>query len=145
MLSKSSVLMMLLVGTGSLVGISSIYQPANVETQTGGAAPIGSPSLTGVWKSNDGGTYYLRQIGNELWWNGMSGGNDGRTYNNVFYGTINYQTNPYTILGKWVDVPRGTNMGAGTMTLQMESYTTFQKISQSGGFGPILWERVTAN
>ena len=33
MLGKSSVLMMLLVGTGSLVGISSIYIPANVETQ----------------------------------------------------------------------------------------------------------------
>ena len=33
MLGKSSVLMMLLVGTGSLVGISSMYQPANVETQ----------------------------------------------------------------------------------------------------------------
>jgi hypothetical protein len=33
MLGKSSVLMMLLVGTGSLVGISSIYTPANVETQ----------------------------------------------------------------------------------------------------------------
>jgi hypothetical protein len=33
MLGKSSVLMMLLVGTGSLIGISSIYIPANVETQ----------------------------------------------------------------------------------------------------------------
>jgi hypothetical protein len=33
MLGKSSVLVMLLVGTGSLVGISSIYIPANVETQ----------------------------------------------------------------------------------------------------------------
>ena len=33
MLGKSSVLMMLLLGTGSLVGISSMYTPANVETQ----------------------------------------------------------------------------------------------------------------
>jgi hypothetical protein len=33
MLSTYSVLMMLLLGTGSLVGISSIYTPANVETQ----------------------------------------------------------------------------------------------------------------
>jgi hypothetical protein len=41
MLGKSSVLMMLLVGTGSLVGISSIYTPANVETQ-----PIQQPQPT---------------------------------------------------------------------------------------------------
>jgi hypothetical protein len=33
MLGKSSVLMMLLLGTGSLVAISSMYMPANVETQ----------------------------------------------------------------------------------------------------------------
>jgi hypothetical protein len=33
MLSKSSVFMMLLIVTASLVGISSIYKPANVETQ----------------------------------------------------------------------------------------------------------------
>jgi len=33
MLGKSSLLMMLLLGTGSLVGISSMYTPANVETQ----------------------------------------------------------------------------------------------------------------
>jgi hypothetical protein len=34
----------------------------------------------------------------------------------------------------WVDVPRGTNRNAATMTLQMESYETFQKISQTGGW-----------
>jgi hypothetical protein len=33
MLSAYSVLMMLLIVTGSLIGISSIYQPVNVETQ----------------------------------------------------------------------------------------------------------------
>ena len=32
-LGKSSVLMMLLLGTASFVGLSSIYTPANVETQ----------------------------------------------------------------------------------------------------------------
>jgi hypothetical protein len=33
MLKKYSIFMMLLLATGSLIGISSIYQPANVETQ----------------------------------------------------------------------------------------------------------------
>jgi hypothetical protein len=33
MLEKSSIFLMLLLGAGSLIGISSIYQPASVETQ----------------------------------------------------------------------------------------------------------------
>ena len=47
-------------------------------------AALTSTPLTGEWHAADGGIYYLRQIGNILWWNGMSGGNDGRTFNNVF-------------------------------------------------------------
>jgi hypothetical protein len=35
MLRKYSIFMMLLLATGSLVGISSVYQPTNVETQPG--------------------------------------------------------------------------------------------------------------
>jgi hypothetical protein len=38
-------------------------------------------------------------------------------------------------LSGWADVPRGTNRNAGTMTLQMESYETLQKISQTVGGG----------
>src|SRR5918994_3326228 len=33
MLEKSSIFLMLLLGAGSLIGISSIYKPANVKTQ----------------------------------------------------------------------------------------------------------------
>ena len=36
-------------------------------------------------------------------------------------------------LSGWADVPRGTNRNAETMTLQMESYETLQKISRTGG------------
>jgi hypothetical protein len=46
MLNKFSVLMMLLLGAGSLIGISSIYQPANVETQPQPAQPQGNPQLS---------------------------------------------------------------------------------------------------
>jgi hypothetical protein len=129
------VILLLITGIGATNFISPAYAPE--------PAQLGSPTLSGVWKSNDGGTYYLNQIENILWWIGMSGGNDGRTYSNVFKGTITYGTYPYTIVGEWADVPRGTNRNAGTMTLQMESYETLQKISQTGGFGPILWEKVS--
>ena len=101
----------------------------------------GAPALTGVWQANDGGTYYLRQIGNVLWWNGMSDGNDGRTFNNVFRGTITSTTG--TIIGEWADVPRGTIMGYGTLSLKIINPTMIQKVSQTGsGFGATTWQKV---
>ena len=119
------------IGVTNFIIPAHAPEPARLDTRY--------TTLTGEWRSNDGGTYYLRQIGDTLWWNGMSGGNDGRTYNNVFKGTITYVNN--TIVGEWADVPRGTNMNAGKMNLQW-SYTTLQKIFQTGGFGPTLWEKV---
>ena len=104
-------------------------------------ATLPSVALTGVWQANDGGTYYLRQIGNILWWNGMSGGNDGRTFDNVFRGTITSTTN--TIAGEWADVPRGTVMGSGTLGLKIINPTTLQKVTQTGsGFGATTWQKV---
>jgi hypothetical protein len=102
--------------------------------------------LTGVWKSSDGGTYYLRHIGyNILWWNGMSG-DDGRSFNNIFKGEILWWTarSPSTpaIIGEWIDVPRGTIMSSGTLALKITSPTTLQILSQTGGFGGTTWQKV---
>jgi hypothetical protein len=99
--------------------------------------------LTGVWQASDGGTYYLRNIGKNVWWNGMSGGNDGRSFNNVFNGEIQWpQTGPPRIIGEWVDVPRGTFAGSGILELRITSPTTLQKISQTGGFEATTWKKV---
>jgi len=43
--------------------------------------------LTGVWSGDDAGTYYVRQIGNTVWWLGVSV-DEGRTFANVFRGTL---------------------------------------------------------
>jgi hypothetical protein len=70
----------------------------------------------------------------------MSGGNDGRTFNNVFRGTVTPTTG--TIIGEWADVPRGTVMSSGTLGLKIINPTTLQKVSQTGGFGAITWQKV---
>ncbi len=104
-------------------------------------------SLTGVWQASDGGTYYLKQIGTNVWWNGMSGGNDGRSFSNVFHGEIKYLpsqggTTP-RVIGEWVDLPRGTSTGSGTLDLRITSPTTFQKVSHTGsGFEATTWKKV---
>jgi hypothetical protein len=133
-------LLLLIIGMGVTNFITPAYAPE--PAQLGTPAPL---SLTGQWRSNDGGTYYLRHIGNEVWWIGLSGGNDGRTYSNIFRGTITTLPGYDNIIeGEWVDVPRGTNMNAGKMSLDIYGSTDMlrlHKISESGGFGPEVWAK----
>jgi hypothetical protein len=165
MLSTYSVLMMLLLVTGSLIGISSIYQPVNVETQPQQQQPLVAPNqtvkkppnlvqpkpqgqlesllrnyLTGVWKGTDQGTYYVKQVGDNIMWIGMSA-NDGRFWTNAFAGKIAGDR----ISGTWVDVPRGGAKGLGTLTLKVSQVgpkIVMQKIGSTGsGFGGSSWEK----
>ena len=57
-----------------------------------------SLNLTGRWSANDGGTYYLRQLGDQLWWYGQSG-DGGATWSNVYQGVIRGEQ----ISGRWAD------------------------------------------
>jgi len=109
---------------------------------------VGAPAidLTGRWLANDGSVYYLRQIGNELWWAGFSvespqGVSDfhtGLQFTNVFHG----QVSPGSVSGEWADVPRGRTFGTGTLTL---SFTVNQILRQAatGGFGTAEWNRLS--
>jgi hypothetical protein len=128
---------MLLLGTGSLIGISSIYQPVYVETQPQQQQPN---DLTGIWKGQDQGTYYVRQVGDNIMWIGMST-NDGRSWTNAFAGKIAGDT----ISGTWVDVPRGKIGGVGGLTLkvsQVGANIVIQKIGSTGsGFGTSTWQK----
>jgi hypothetical protein len=81
-----------------------------------------------------------------IWWSGMSGGNDGRSFNNIFHGEIKWSpTGPPRIIGEWVDLPRGKSMGSGTLDLKITSLITLQKISQTGGFEATTWKKVHMN
>jgi hypothetical protein len=158
MLSTYSVLMMLILGTGSLVGIGSMYTPANVETQPEQVKPlvprvqpeqvkplvprVQQQPLTGIWKGSDQGTYYVRQVGDDIMWIGMSA-NDGRSWTNAFAG----KRAGDTISGTWADVPReGTQFaGSGTLTLkvsQVGAKISMQKVGSTGsGFSGTSWQK----
>jgi hypothetical protein len=110
---------------------------------------IGAPQLelTGTWTANDGGVYYLRQVGNELWWAGFStespaGANDlhkGLAFSNVLHGQI---TGNNTVTADWADVPRGRTLNSGTLTLNA-SNTSLQRQAVTGGFGATTWTRTS--
>ncbi len=101
--------------------------------------------LTGPWAGDDGGIYYLRQVGSILWWNGMSerAGTParlGREWNNVARGEIK----SLAIDVEWADVPRGGILGNGTLRLKIEDdgsgTVRIVKVSETGtGFGNMVW------
>jgi hypothetical protein len=98
-------------------------------------------NLTGKWKADDRGTYYIRQIGNEVWWEGRSE-ERGKEWSNVFHGEIKGKH----IIGKWADVPRGEARGSGTLHLELHfrdgKVVEIRKTKEDGdGFGGGTWTR----
>jgi hypothetical protein len=114
--------------------------------------PRPGADLTGVWHANDGGTYYLRQLGSEIWWLGLSR-DQGRTFANIFHGTIVPEPNNPSINGEWVDIPAGVG-GArsnGRLTLFVlavvgegagQLSTAFNAVGSTGGFGGSHWQKL---
>ena len=84
-----------------------------------GASPI---DLTGTWSGDDQGVYYLRQLGDEVRWLGMSGlgapfALRGSDWTNVYVGTLKGGT----ITGTYADVPQGKILDHGPVVLKLTS------------------------
>lgn len=109
-----------------------------VNSQNAFALCAAPKDLNGVWHANDGGTYYVRQIGNEVWWLGMSG-DSGKSWTNVYKGTRNGNQ----VTGRWADVPRGHISSSGSLNLNIRTsgghVVDFTKGSFTGGFGGSHW------
>ncbi len=102
------------------------------------ASSVGSAvDLTGVWGCDDGGTYYLRQVGNTVWWYGEYSPIDPG-WTNVAKGTISGSKLTVT----WADVPKGGAGGAGSMDLSIASDDELRATAKRGsGFGGSVWTR----
>lgn len=95
--------------------------------------------LTGVWDCNDGGTYYLRQLDDVLWWFGEPSDYPGE-WSNVAMGSIDEDI----IYLDWADVPKGGNMYDGYMVLMIDSPDLLIWLDGTEGFGGSEWTRRTA-
>ncbi|HTK44582.1 MAG TPA: hypothetical protein VL749_04415 [Patescibacteria group bacterium] len=78
--------------------------------------------LTGTWDGDDDGVYYLRQLGDEIWWLGMSGLGGplvarGTDWTNVYHGTLAGGT----VTGTYADVPGGKIQDSGPVVLKLTS------------------------
>ena len=105
--------------------------------------------LQGPWQGADGGIYYLRQLDNVVWWNGMSGRQGppselGRGWNNVARGEIR----DLMIFVEWADVPRGGILDGGTLEVTIEPDNSgnlqLRKTRElTGDFGNGVWTPCT--
>ncbi len=78
--------------------------------------------LTGRWVASDGGIYYVRQVGDSVWWLGMSDVEQkydeiGRDFTNVGHGTLN----DGVLRAEFADVPRGNIWGNGELSFKVEA------------------------
>lgn len=80
--------------------------------------PADEGELTGAWAGNDNGTYYIRQVGDCVWWFGTEvrdielGPTSQRGFANVASGRI---VGSQVDL-EWVDVPLGDTVNGGGLT-----------------------------
>jgi hypothetical protein len=145
MISYNSFVKLILATIFVLIGF---VLTININSQNSSAQFTQNINLTGTWKANDGGTYYIRNIGNDVWWLGISSNDDGKTFSNVLKGQIHI--NNKTITADWSDIPRGTNSYYGKLTLTIDSNTMLHKVNEtnynkSGDpsccFGSSNWQR----
>ncbi len=108
------------------------------ESDTSGSSEGDSPenSLEGIWTGNDGGTYQIRQRGNELWWYGRSA-DGGLHWQHVFHGVMK---EPGVYEGKWADLPPGRNQLSGSISVRFDG-KVLQRIAVTGGFLGSQWQR----
>lgn len=98
----------------------------------------GSGALTGVWDCNDGASTYVREDGSNFVFFSEAKNNGTRPgFANIYVGTRNGNT----ITGTWVDVPKGTHLGNGAMTLRVENDTRFVRADAGNGYGGSVWTR----
>jgi hypothetical protein len=101
-------------------------------------------NLTGVWKCNDGGTYYVRNLGPEVWWFGH-GVHPHQSFTNVAYGHVEGEGDTRLLRLKWADVPLGTTNIFGRLVLHLNfaiqygRVTHMSNVERTGNFGGSLW------
>ena len=101
-----------------------------------GAFTSFAADLNGVWSSDSGGTYYVRQLQNEVWWFGEESPKD-LGWSNVAHGTL--KGNVLDL--KWSDVPKGSAMSNGMLTLELTADGKLIAKKKTGGFSDSEWTR----
>jgi hypothetical protein len=96
----------------------------------------GPADLTGAWGVSDGGTCYIRQIGNSIWFLWLRPLFDV-TLATTFFGTLAGKV----ITGKWADIPFGNRRYSGDLTL-IVSDENIRMASTTAQFKTLIWRKL---
>jgi hypothetical protein len=92
-------------------------------------------NLSGPWNCDDGGRYYIRQLGAKVWWFGERTPTNP-SWSNVAHGDL--VGNELRL--DWADVPKGSIMQSGILVLDVTANRMTAK-QKTGGFGGSVWTR----
>jgi hypothetical protein len=81
--------------------------------------PDGIGGLTGAWRGSDGGVYYIRQVGDCVWWFGteLEDIESGRLGQPGFANVASGRVDGSVVLVEWADLPVGDVLGGGGLSL----------------------------
>jgi hypothetical protein len=98
--------------------------------------PTGSGDLTGAWSGNDGGVYYIRQVGDCVWWfaTTLEDLTSGRTGQDGLSNVASGRIQGAHIEVEYVDLPAGeTPGGGGGLTLVYDAENDELAITEQRG------------
>lgn len=102
------------------------------------ASAASAKEINGYYQADDGGAYFIRQIGDKVYWFGE--GPNG-AWANILTGTVAGNR----ITGRFWDVPKGKVKGAGEITLEIQGDgVSLNKVSSSVPFGGKSWKRAAS-
>ena len=107
--------------------------------------------LTGAWNGSEGGIYYIRQVGDCVWWFGteLREFEPGVTGHNGFANVASGRMVGTTIEVEWADLPLGNVLGGGGLTLvysaQNDQLTVIEQRGDWQPFGARTLTRINAD
>ena len=114
------------------------------------ADPEDVGALTGAWSGDDGGVYYIRQVGDCVWWFGTEVADiePGKTGQSGFSNVAAGRVDGTEIELEWADLPLGNILGGGGLTVTIdEGGDSLRVTEQRGDWGAGLKSltRIKAN
>ena len=112
--------------------------------------PEGVGALTGAWAGDDGGTYYIRQVGDCVWWfaTDIADIELGNTRHPGWSQVAAGRVDGSEIKMEWADVPLGGTPGGVGLTIKIDEGGDSMRITEqrgNDGFGGTYMVRTNGN
>ena len=114
---------------------TTVFDLSTIACATDDPGDVGE--LTGAWQGNDTGVYYIRQVGDCVWWFGtelkdIESGQTGQPgFANVAVGRVDGTH----IEVEWADLPAGDVLNGGGLTLVYDEENDQLRITEQRGDG----------